>query len=139
MPAKKPAKPRPAKAGAKSLPHGRSTKSKTGDILMDDAPPRQPGRQGTTRKEREKLPVCGAKGRSGKPCQNPAGKGTDHPGEGRCKFHGGVTHVKDTRFEVGRYSDLRVRPRLKELIDKFASEVNVDDLSHEITILRALV
>ena len=50
-----------------------------------------------------------------------------------------VTQVKDTHFEVGRHSDLRVRPRLKELIDKFASEVNVDDLSHEITILRALV
>lgn len=135
----KPSKPRQAKAGAKSLPHGRSTKSKTGDILIDDPPLRQPAVRGTTRKEREKLPVCGAKGRSGKPCQNPAGKGTDHPGEGYCKFHGGVTQVKDTRFEVGRYSDLRVRPRLKELIDKFASEVNVDDLSHEITILRALV
>lgn len=34
--------------------------------------------------------ICGAKAKStGKPCQHEAGWGTDHPGEGRCKFHGG--------------------------------------------------
>jgi hypothetical protein len=42
---------------------------------------------------------CGAPRRSddlargiqskGKPCRNPAGMGTDHPGIGACKFHGG--------------------------------------------------
>lgn len=36
-------------------------------------------------------PKCGAKTRSsgGHPCRLPAGWGTDHPGEGRCKLHGG--------------------------------------------------
>lgn len=34
-------------------------------------------------------PVCGAKTRAGSPCQQRAGWGTDHVGEGRCKLHGG--------------------------------------------------
>ena len=32
---------------------------------------------------------CGAKTRAGTPCRRPAGWGTDHAGEGRCKLHGG--------------------------------------------------
>ena len=32
---------------------------------------------------------CGAKTRAGTPCRRPAGWGTDHVGEGRCKLHGG--------------------------------------------------
>lgn len=135
-----PRKTKPASVRAtKAHPLGRSTKTKTSDTPMDDPPLRQPAVRGTTRKERQKLPTCGAKTRSGKLCKNPAGHGTDHPGEGRCRRHGGVTQVKGTRFETGRYSDLRVRPRLKELIDKYAKEVDTSDLSHEITLLRALV
>lgn len=33
--------------------------------------------------------TCGAKNRNGEPCALSAGWGTDHTGEGRCKFHGG--------------------------------------------------
>ena len=33
--------------------------------------------------------VCGAPTRSGEPCKRPAGYATDHPGEGRCKYHPG--------------------------------------------------
>lgn len=37
-------------------------------------------------------PKCGAKKRQGEgTCQRPAGWGTDHPGTGRCKLHGGST------------------------------------------------
>jgi len=35
--------------------------------------------------------ICGAENRAGDPCQQVAGWGTDHVGEGRCKLHGGVT------------------------------------------------
>src|SRR4051794_2244485 len=36
--------------------------------------------------------LCGAKSKTtGQPCQNRAGKGTDHVGFGRCKWHGGNT------------------------------------------------
>lgn len=53
------------------------------------ATPRIPGKRGTTTADRKKLPICGATNRQGKPCQNPAGKATSHPGWGRCKHHGG--------------------------------------------------
>jgi len=33
--------------------------------------------------------TCDAQNRDGEPCGLPAGWGTDHPGEGRCKHHGG--------------------------------------------------
>lgn len=36
---------------------------------------------------------CGAKKRSGKLCTQPAGFGTDHPGTGQCRYHGGATVV----------------------------------------------
>lgn len=36
-------------------------------------------------------PICGAANkRDGSPCQMSAGHGTDHPGFGTCKFHGGA-------------------------------------------------
>ena len=34
-------------------------------------------------------PKCGGTNRQGEPCGNAAGKGTDHPGAGNCKNHGG--------------------------------------------------
>lgn len=34
--------------------------------------------------------ICGATNRDGEPCALPAGWGTDHAGEGRCKHHGGA-------------------------------------------------
>ena len=37
----------------------------------------------------DEKPKCGAKTRAGTPCQQPAGWGTSHVGEGRCKLHGG--------------------------------------------------
>lgn len=38
-------------------------------------------------------PICGARTHgNGEPCRRPAGWGTDHPGRGRCKLHGGASH-----------------------------------------------
>lgn len=41
-------------------------------------------------------------------CGNPAGKGTDHVGSGRCKFHGGNNPSGEDHpnFEHGLYSDV---------------------------------
>lgn len=38
-----------------------------------------------------KTSVCGATTRAGGACQRPAGWGTGHPGQGRCKLHGGAS------------------------------------------------
>jgi|307.fasta_scaffold00350_8 hypothetical protein len=42
-------------------------------------------------KQDRKLDRCGAKKHSGEECRHRAGFGTDHPGIGRCKYHGGST------------------------------------------------
>lgn len=52
---------------------------------------------------------CGAKTRAGTPCQQPAGWGTEHPGEGRCKLHGGASlrgHLHP-RFKHGIHAQYR--------------------------------
>jgi len=75
---------------------------------MMDAPKRQPGKQGTTRAKRQALPLCGAANRNKKPCQHPAGWGTDYPGEGRCKNHGGVGQKPS-----GRYATIKAKPQIE--------------------------
>lgn len=60
-------------------------------------------------------PKCGAKKRQGEgTCQRPAGWGTDHAGEGRCKLHGGSTRDHKTaalRAEADRaLADLNAPP-----------------------------
>jgi hypothetical protein len=48
---------------------------------------------GHTSEERNTLatPLCGAKKKNGERCRAFAGQGTDHPGFGTCKYHGGAT------------------------------------------------
>ena len=104
---------------------------------VTDAPvnlKRKPGQQPTTRAGRAKLSTCGAKNRAGDPCQRPAGWGTDHPGEGRCKLHGGVGQKPSLR-----YTEINASPRLRQLIDEFAVDDDPMDLLPELTLLRALV
>jgi hypothetical protein len=45
----------------------------------------------TTPEQRNRHAMCGAKKRNGESCRAYAGQGTDHPGTGACKFHGGAT------------------------------------------------
>lgn len=44
-----------------------------------------------TPEQRDSHDLCGAKKKNGEICRAFAGQGTDHPGVGRCKFHGGAT------------------------------------------------
>jgi hypothetical protein len=114
-------------------PHGRSTSPPQ---PVDDPPIRVPGERSTTRAGRARLPTCGAatRGRDRTPCRNPAGKGTDHPGEGRCKNHGGVGQKPTLRYQA-----LNARPRLRELIERFSADPDPHNLLQELTLLRALV
>lgn len=49
-------------------------------------------------------PKCGGRTRDGSPCENTAGYKTDHPGIGRCAFHGGATptHRRAAELEIAR-------------------------------------
>jgi hypothetical protein len=78
--------------------------------------------------------TCGAKTRNGGACKRPAGSGTDHPGQGRCKLHGGATPIKH-----GRYSSIQ-RPRVRDLLAQLDTDgTDPLDLEPELQLLRALV
>jgi hypothetical protein len=77
--------------------------------------------------------TCGALSKGTRqPCQNVAGKGTDHFGEGRCRLHGGATPTKH-----GLYSKVR-RTRLGQRMAEIADDPNLFTLRSELTMLKAL-
>ena len=51
---------------------------------------------GHTPAQRSQHALCGAKKRDGGTCRKFAGEGTDHPGVGVCKYHGGSTRSHRT-------------------------------------------
>lgn len=71
------------------------------------------------------MEYCGAKAKStGKPCRRPAGWGTDHPGTGRCRTHGGLTPrgVDSPHFKTGMYSQY-VDPAQLQGFEEWDAEV----------------
>lgn len=71
---------------------------------MAGAPSVVPGRRGTAGQRHKTGASCGASKKSGGKCTLAAGWGTDHPGIGKCKLHGGstITHVKAAATEEYR-------------------------------------
>lgn len=67
-------------------------------------------------------------------CRARAGQGTNHKGEGRCKNHGGNHPIK-----TGRYSTIKSRSRITELIEHFQKDENKLDLEDEVVLLRAML
>jgi hypothetical protein len=79
-------------------------------------------------------PKCGARTRPGAKhptCQHEPGWGTDHPGEGKCKFHGGASPVKH-----GLYSKIHRTP-LGVLAEQHRKNPDPTNLEHELAYLRA--
>jgi hypothetical protein len=104
-------------------------------------------KQVTTKKTSQNKPhdknICGAKGKqSGLPCARPAGWGTSHPGEGRCKLHGGCsTGPKDATgnknaVKHGVYETV-IRDRLSDMEKAVFDSISDDsNMSQELRILR---
>lgn len=65
-------------------------------------------------------------------CQKPAGWGTDHVGQGRCRLHGGLTPVRH-----GRYSMIQ-RDSLRELAEQMATDPDPLNLVDDLIQARAL-
>ncbi len=65
-------------------------------------------------------------------CTREAGWGTEHPGFGSCKFHGGSTpnHLRQWKRDV-------VRTELREIADQLGEPVNLDEPEVEILRLAA--
>src|SRR5262245_32355496 len=72
---------------------------------------------------------CGAKTRSGGQCGRPKGWGTDHPGTGHCKFHGGSTRngekhaAKEHAVIMGHALDIEPHEALLMCVRIAAGEV----------------
>lgn len=79
---------------------------------------------------------CGAKTRGATAkyptCRQAAGWGTDHPGSGRCKLHGGKSLVRH-----GRYSAIK-RDHLRLLIEQHEKDPDPLNILPEIAANRAL-
>lgn len=78
---------------------------------------------------------CGAKTRGGGKCQRPAGWGTSHVGEGKCKLHGGASNGRP--IVTGRYSIKRTALAAKA--QTFLNETNPADLTSELALMRTLL
>lgn len=81
------------------------------------------------------MQTCGAKTRSGTPCNQPAGWGTDHLGEGRCKLHGGSSPGRPIKH--GRYS-VKHREKLAAKVSQFRDDPEPSSLADELAMMRAL-
>lgn len=82
---------------------------------------------------------CGGTTRRGTPCSQPAGWGTDHVGNGKCKLHGGASlkGAESPLYKTGRYSRYvpkSVQSKITEL-DKYP----LLDLADELQTQRALI
>ncbi len=102
---------------------------------MTDPPKRKPGKRPTTRVDRGKLPLCGASHnkRSGT-CKRPAGWGTDHPGEGKCKLHGGIGQKPSTRYQLTNAS-----PTLRESIQQQQADPDPLNLLPDLLLARSVL
>jgi hypothetical protein len=65
-------------------------------------------------------------------CTQPAGWGTAHPGQGRCKLHGGNNVIRH-----GRYSQVK-RAEIRDLIERHESDPDPLNAFGELAATRAL-
>lgn len=77
------------------------------------------------------METCGAKTRTGVKCGRSKGWGTDHRGQGRCRFHGGATPIKS-----GRYSRI-ARARLGQVFEEIEADPDPLNLLPDLILIRA--
>jgi hypothetical protein len=84
--------------------------------------------------------VCGAMKRQEPkhPCTRPAGWGTEHPGLGRCKLHGGRGQLAGQLSKGGRWSRLTV-PRIRNLVDAHNADGDPLNPLPELALARSLL
>jgi len=78
--------------------------------------------------------TCDGKTKAETLCQRPAGWGTDHPGQGRCKLHAGVSGT----ITHGRYSKIK-RPALKAVMAQYEADPEPLNLLPELAFLRSVL
>lgn len=85
--------------------------------------------------------ICAAANRDLVPCKLKAGQGTDHLGEGRCKYHGGRNQsVNSGNWKGGKHMQVKAtHPALQQKMDELAVDHEYFDLRQEILKLRAIM
>lgn len=80
------------------------------------------------------MQLCNAKTKAGTPCKHQLGWGTDHPGSGRCRLHGGAggSSIKHGRYSVKHRQSLAVK------LEQFEGDPTPYDLDSELAMMRAL-
>lgn len=87
------------------------------------------------------FPICAARNRALTPCENKAGKGTDHLGEGRCKFHGGKNQTPLAKnWKHGKFAQIKTQhPALRAKMEEIAGDHQVFELEQEILKMRGMI
>lgn len=120
------AEEKPAANGDLSAARGRLLEVLEALLRKQSAPRKRKGRK------------CGSKRKKGRgPCTQPAGWGTTHPGEGRCKLHGGL-QPGDLRLKHGLYSTVKTTS-VRELYREHAKNPDPLNLEPELAMSRALL
>jgi hypothetical protein len=89
-------------------------------------------------RQHKPYPVCGARNKSGSVCGNIAGKGTEHVGYGRCKYHGGKNQDLDSKtFKHGLNSKISY-PTIVEKAKQLREDRDVFDLRDHIFLMEAI-
>lgn len=85
--------------------------------------------------------ICGAANRDLVPCKKKAGFGTDHIGQGRCKWHGGNNQSPLAKnWAGGKHSQIKTEhPQLRQKMEQIAGDHDVFDLREEVLKLRAIM
>lgn len=86
----------------------------------------------------KEYPVCGARNRQGDLCRNQAGKGTDHLGFGRCKFHGGVNQSPASKNWKHGLNAKVSYPSIAEKARQLRENRDVFDLRDHIFLMEAI-
>lgn len=79
------------------------------------------------------IEYCGAKSKHGSFCKRPAGWGTHHAGEGKCKLHGGASPIKH-----GLYSKY-TKHSLAQAIDSLMDDPNLVNLRQQVAFKQAII
>lgn len=94
--------------------------------------------------KKKQVKRCGAKTREGGECKLKAGQGTEHPGYGRCKYHGGNTpaHKAAAAREAATaetpVEELLDNEDLQQLVARIKQRGDITDLSEELALARAV-
>lgn len=86
----------------------------------------------TPPKGRGGRPKCGGTNRQGEPCGKGAGAGTDHPGVGNCKHHGGATP------NGKKYASAQKAARIERSAERVLYQRGADPVENPLTALQAL-